>query len=82
MSPEERIRLVAARYDGDDDEARRLGDEALQRLAWRKRRSGKECARCGERKPLSAFGRDTRERDGLHRLCRGCRSTVREARLS
>lgn len=73
-SPACAVRSVAERYEGDDDEAERLTEAALRRLEWRKRHGGKECASCHEAKPVSEFGQDSRERDGLHRICRSCRN--------
>lgn len=65
---------ACARYDDCDGEAARLAADVERRLAaWRAR--GKVCACCGEAKPVRAFGVDSRELDGLHRLCRVCRST-------
>jgi hypothetical protein len=73
VTPEERVRLVAQRYDGEDDEARLLEEATLRRLLWRLRRGGKECGVCREVKPLTAYGMDSRERDGRRRECRECR---------
>lgn len=66
------LALVAARYDGQDGEARRLEEAARRRLEYRKARSGKRCDSCHETKPVSSFSRDAREKDGLRRYCRGC----------
>ncbi len=79
MSPEDRVRLVAARYDGDDDEVRLLEANALRRLEYRRRRGGKECPRCEETKPVSAFRRHSGKSDGLYAVCRDCERTIRSA---
>ena len=34
----------------------------------------KRCHKCGQSRPFHAFGRSTRERDGLSRRCYGCRN--------
>lgn len=73
-TPDDAVRAVAARYDDGAGEGAALAEEALARLAALRGR-GKECGGCGERKPVSAFGMDSRERDGLHRHCRVCRGT-------
>ena len=65
---------ACARYDDGDGEAERLAADVVRRLEARRSR-GKVCGRCEERKPVRAFGVDSRELDGLHRLCRVCRST-------
>lgn len=73
-TPEERVRAAAGRYD---DERGTLTASALAALARRQATAGKTCARCGERKPFSAFGRDTAQRDGLRGDCRSCRRRIR-----
>jgi hypothetical protein len=58
----------------DEDEAERASASALERLEWRRRRGGKECASCHETKRVADFGLDSSRRDGLHNSCRACRS--------
>jgi len=70
-TPEERVRAAAGRYD---DERGTLTASALAALARRQATAGKTCARCGERKPFSAFGQDARKDDGLTSRCRKCRA--------
>jgi hypothetical protein len=77
VSVEDRIAAVCARYDGSDDEAARLTDATLRRLAWRRRRGGKLCASCAAGLPLSAFGPDLRRPDGLRYACRPCEAAAR-----
>jgi CRISPR/Cas system-associated protein Cas10 (large subunit of type III CRISPR-Cas system) len=67
-APERLIRDVARRYD----QGGLLADGALRLLERLTAESGKTCAGCRERRPLSAFGRDSREAVGLSRLCRRC----------
>jgi hypothetical protein len=74
-TPSELVTATANRWDGSG----LLAEQALQRLAWRRARSGKACSKCEEAKPLSAFGRDSRERDGLNRVCGSCKSAVNAA---
>lgn len=71
-STRERLAAVTARYDGQDGEAAKLLQQAQERLAWRLRRSGKECSGCGLSKPLSEFTKDARSPDGLGRRCKSC----------
>jgi hypothetical protein len=73
---------LAARYDSGNGEAEALTREALARLAYRRRHSGKTCAQCREPKPLSAFGINSRERDGLNRVCKPCRNSAERARVN
>lgn len=69
---------VAAKYDDEDGE---LTAAVLRRLDDRVARAGRTCSKCGERKPLSAFGPDLRDPAGLDRRCRACESgRRREAR--
>ncbi|OII27542.1 hypothetical protein [Frigoribacterium sp. MCBA15_019] len=70
-TPEERVRAAADQYD---DERGTLAASALAVLARRQATAGKTCARCGERKPFSAFGQDARKDDGLTSRCRRCRA--------
>lgn len=69
MSPEELVADVARRYDNDEGDLQRA---VLARLAWRRARSGRYCFKCQQTKPISEYGRDVRERDGLRRECRSC----------
>ncbi|UVK63587.1 HNH endonuclease [Arthrobacter phage Janeemi] len=79
--PVSRISRVAASYDSGNGEAQALTAQALARLAYRRRHSGKTCSHCQETKPLSAFGPDTRKPDGLDPRCRECEGVrKREAR--
>lgn len=34
----------------------------------------KRCPRCGETKPLSAFSKNRRRKDGVHSICKACRA--------
>lgn len=76
-TPEEVIAEICARYDGSDNEAARLTEAALRRIAWRKARKAttKVCSRCKEEKPLEAFGKDVSRRDGMAVYCRACRAS-------
>jgi hypothetical protein len=56
-----------------------LNAAARARLAWRLRHSGKACRSCGEVLPLGAFGRDSRNPDGLLSICNNCKSTANRA---
>ncbi|UJQ86857.1 endonuclease VII [Arthrobacter phage Reedo] len=77
----ERLARLAARYDSGNGEGEALTREALTRLAYRRKSSGKDCSRCQEFKPLSAFGPDARRPDGLAYSCRVCENArKREAR--
>ncbi|WVX87918.1 hypothetical protein SEA_BERRIE_67 [Arthrobacter phage Berrie] len=80
--PVARISRVAARYDSGNGEAQALTAQALARLAQRQRHSGKTCDRCHEVKPLSAFGLNSRERDGLNRTCKPCRNAAERDRVN
>lgn len=64
--------IVAARTDGDEEEALQLYNATLRRLDWRRRRGFRTCSRCGLDKKPNAFSVDSRERDGLRRYCREC----------
>ncbi|QOP65195.1 HNH endonuclease [Arthrobacter phage Tuck] len=79
--PVSRISRVAASYDSGNGEAQALTAQALARLAYRRRHSGKTCDRCRETKPLSAFSKDVSRPDGLMRYCRACRSAAYRAGL-
>lgn len=63
---------VCAKYDDGGGEAEALRQAAFRRLQWRRRRGGKDCARCGQTKPVTAFGPDGRKTDGLQGICRAC----------
>lgn len=79
----DRISRLAARYDAGNGEAEALTREALARLAYRRRYSGKTCSRCGEDKPLSAFAADNRRPDGLAYSCKSCEAArKRQARVN
>ncbi|WGH20353.1 hypothetical protein SEA_MAGUCO_61 [Arthrobacter phage MaGuCo] len=79
--PADLIARISARYDGGDGEAARLTAEALARLAWRKRRGGKVCVRCGQARQVGDFARDSRRPDGLAYACRSCEAArVRASR--
>lgn len=69
MTPEGLVAAAAARWD---DSGGALTSEALDALARRQAGAGKVCGACGEKKRLGAYGRDSRERDGLRRTCRAC----------
>lgn len=68
--------------EDDEDPLSGLSPAAVDRLAYRLRRSGKVCERCREEKPLSAFGLDSRERDGLNRKCKPCRNGAERERVN
>lgn len=72
VTPAARIAQAAQAYDSGNGEAQALTAQALARLAYRRRHSGKTCDRCRETKPLSAFGLHSREPDGLRRECKAC----------
>ena len=77
------IQAVTQHYDGVDHEADRLAEGALQRLAWRRRNSGKACDRCRATKAVSSFSKDSRNPDGLRRYCRECASaTYKSSRVN
>lgn len=70
---DEAIRRLADRYGDTPEDAEALREATRRRLAWRARRGGKECSKCRETKPVSAFGRDATRSDGLRIYCRACR---------
>lgn len=76
MTASQTVADVAAQYDNEHGDLTR---GALARLAWRLARSGKTCERCREPLQLSAFTRDSRERDGLMRICRSCKRAANAA---
>lgn len=77
----QRLAAVAARYADDPEDAEALTREALSRLAYRRKGSGKRCSRCGEFRPMSAFAADSRRPDGLAYSCKECDAArKREAR--
>lgn len=59
-----------------------LSAAALERRAYRLRHSGKTCDKCRETKPLSAFGVNAREADGLNRTCKPCRNAYERDRVN
>lgn len=69
-----RLRLIqAAKNSGmTHEEALRAAQDSIDRRDWRARRGVKECQGCGHDKKIQEFGKDSRERDGLNRLCRVC----------
>lgn len=69
--------VIAARSDGDVEEAAQMLANVRRRLAWRERRGHKVCERCKEAKKPSEFGLHSREPDGLRRECRQCRQSPR-----
>jgi hypothetical protein len=71
LTPEDRVRAAAGRYD---DERGTLTASALVALARRQATAGKTCARCGVHRPFSAFGQDVDKDDGLRAQCRRCRA--------
>lgn len=76
-----RLARLAARYEAGNGEAEAMTREALGRLAYRRRHSGKTCSRCQLDRPLSAFGPDGSRPDGLSHRCRDCdNQRKREAR--
>ncbi|WGH21139.1 hypothetical protein SEA_CASSIA_66 [Arthrobacter phage Cassia] len=79
--PATRIARAAQAFDSGHGEAQALTAQALARLAYRRRHSGKTCDRCRETKPLSAFSKDSSRPDGLMRYCRACRSAAYRAGL-
>jgi len=48
-------------------------DAVVRYLATLQAGSGKVCPGCGRRRPLSAYGRDSRDSLGLANRCRECR---------
>ncbi|WVX88055.1 hypothetical protein SEA_TFORTROY_67 [Arthrobacter phage TforTroy] len=78
----ERVSRAAQAFDSGNGEAQALTAQALARLAYRRRHSGKTCSSCRQEKPLSAFGVDAREADGLNRACKSCRNTAERARVN
>lgn len=73
MSAERRLAtIVGARYDGDLDEARQLYESTLRRIRWRSRRGYRTCSSCERDLKPSAFGLDSRARDGLSGRCLDC----------
>ncbi|CCQ44325.1 hypothetical protein ARTSIC4J27_249 [Pseudarthrobacter siccitolerans] len=75
----ERLASVASRYG----EPLALTAQALARLEYRRRHSGKTCAKCQHVRPLSAFTTDTRKPDGLSSRCKSCEAQrQRERRAS
>jgi hypothetical protein len=76
-----RLARLAARYDSGNGEGEALTEEALERLAYRRRHSGKTCRTCREDKPMSAFSPDGARPDGLSPRCRSCNNArMRESR--
>jgi hypothetical protein len=69
-----KIHALCREAVGDED-AWELASSVKAALARRIRDSGKTCGACQTFLPLSAFGTDGRERDGLFRVCQKCRST-------
>lgn len=65
---------AATRY-ADPGELAALTAATEARLQWRARRGFKVCETCHEAKRVTAFGQHSRNRDGLRRACRACRST-------
>jgi hypothetical protein len=63
---EARVAAKAAGYDAE------LVPTTLAALRRRQATSGKVCRTCDEFKRLSAFGADSRRRDGLKYTCREC----------
>ncbi|AYN59151.1 endonuclease VII [Arthrobacter phage Yang] len=74
VTPAARIAQAAQAFDSGNGEAQALTAQALARLAYRRRHSGKTCQTCRETKPLSAFGFDALRPDGLSVRCRACNS--------
>jgi hypothetical protein len=72
-------RATAAPYD-DDEGA--LQQSVVDRLRERLSRSGKVCAKCGEAKPLSAYGPHLQKHDALDPRCRDCESGRRRGARS
>ena len=78
MTPEDRVRAAAARFDDDRGE---LADRAVAALVRRTASAGQECATCGRLKPFSAFSPDYRRSAGADSRCRSCAAARRTARL-
>jgi hypothetical protein len=79
----DRLARLAARYESGNGEAEAMNREALARLAYRQRHSGKTCSRCLHTKPLSAFAADSRRPDGLAYICKECDAArKRKARVN
>lgn len=76
------IRELADRY-GDDDEERSVLEAATKRrLDALRAGGGKRCSRCGEKRPLPAFGPDRRTAEGLRPICRPCEAQDARERRS
>jgi hypothetical protein len=72
MTPEERLAAAASKFESGNGEAEALTREAISRLYFRRRFSGKTCSCCEQAKPLSAYGPDGGRADGLAHRCRDC----------
>lgn len=64
-------------YADSPGERQALREYVERALDYRRRHSGKECPKCNETKPLSAFGADSKEKDGLRHVCNACRRASR-----
>ena len=74
LTPEERVLAQAARY-GDPEGT--LGASAVLALHIRQARPGAACGRCGERKPISAYGVDTSNAAARATTCKECLTASR-----
>ena len=63
------VASIAAKYDDEEGDLTRA---ALGRLGRLQAVAGKVCSKCGEKKPLPAFGRDGRKATGLQGACKQC----------
>jgi hypothetical protein len=73
MEPD-RVEAIARRYADYEEDVAPLIESFRARLEWRRRRGFKRCDRCKAQKKPHEFGIDSRNPDGLRRVCRSCRS--------
>lgn len=66
------LREAARKFADTPEEVEALVAQARAYTAYRIRRGFKICSVCKEKKKPAAFGSDSRESDGLLRVCRLC----------
>ena len=66
------LRDLANLYGDTPEEREALLAATRRRLTLWRARAWKRCSRCGEERPISAFGPDSRKVDGLQAACRDC----------
>lgn len=76
------VASLADRYDRAGQGEGKLAASVLRRLHALQAASGKSCPRCGERKALSAFSRDSSRKDSLRRYCRDCANSAEKRRIN